>query len=425
MSGTVITLLIAELALLEPWAVSAPEAGGPLDAPLARDAAGNLYVPGAGIAGALRDHLHRHGLAEGLMGPRAHDNPDVELRASPLRVVGTDLQKATAALRHRTAVDRHQGAAAARTLRTQELAEPGAVLTVYLRYDGALPDEALNAIASWAPQLGGGASIGQGRASLTALRHGTIDLASQDGLAAWLTSGGPALHERVCDTTVDLDSTAVTGLGDTVIDARLRIVDGLLIGVEQRQKGQPDVVPLTRRGAPAVDASSLKGVLRSRVEYALRSVGRTACTDVTRGRACATCAACELFGAPDRPGILVIHSATIDDAVVETRTHVPIDRVTGGAAEYEGLLYTEQIVTAGTFPLTIRARRPLPAWGRVALLHALRDLHDGLIGLGRGTMRGQGTLELSDPSVLSDLDAADTGDLAALLAERLPQEANA
>lgn len=421
MSDRTVTLLLAEIVLEEPWAIRAPEVGGPLDAPVARDGFGNLYVPPASVAGALRAHLASEGLADQLMGPRTVAN-DETLSASPLRVVGTDLSEASPSLRQRTAIDRDRGAAAARTLRVQELVEPGARVTVYLRHDGPLPDAGLAALCSWQPRLGGGASEGQGRGRLESLRYGVIDLDTPEGLTLWLTKGGRSLHREVCQTSCSPEDLEQASGHDQspLIEAGLTIADALLIGVESPED-RVSAEPLTRQGTPVVDGASLKGLLRSRAEYILRSLGHDACRGVTAGKACGRCGACELFGAPDRLGLLSIASSTIQQPTVEKRSHVAIDRVTGGAAEEVGLLFTERVVTSGTLTLCIEARRPVPTWGRLLLLHVLRDIHDGLVGLGRGTTRGQGTLSLTDPSLLAELDDGQPS-LVEALKDGAPQE---
>ena len=74
--------------------------------------------------------------------------------------------------------------------------------------------------------------------------------------------------------------------------------------------------------------------------------------------------------------------------------HVAIDRVSGGAREH--LLFGEQVLDDGRFSIAVTANRELPEWATALLGAALADLHEGLIGIGRGTMRGNGTVEASD-----------------------------
>jgi CRISPR/Cas system CSM-associated protein Csm3 (group 7 of RAMP superfamily) len=84
----------------------------------------------------------------------------------------------------------------------------------------------------------------------------------------------------------------------------------------------------------------------------------------------------------------------IDDAVCEVRTHVALDRVTGGARDR--LLYAQQVVVAGHFRLCVQSLCSLTEV-EVALLRAcVADLHDGLVGLGAATTRGLGTVRVRD-----------------------------
>jgi len=55
-------------------------------------------------------------------------------------------------------------------------------------------------------------------------------------------------------------------------------------------------------------------------------------------------------------------------------------------------------VTAGRVSLTITPLGQVQEWERNLLLHVVADIHDGLIGVGGGAQRGQGTLQLTDAS---------------------------
>ncbi|MGH8575134.1 MAG: hypothetical protein ACREX8_21570, partial [Gammaproteobacteria bacterium] len=74
------------------------------------------------------------------------------------------------------------------------------------------------------------------------------------------------------------------------------------------------------------------------------------------------------------------------------------------------LLFSDEVVAEGSVRLRVDVRdgasspRLTPA-ERGLLLHAVRDLHEGLIGVGRATTRGYGSLRLTDDSaaVLDEL----------------------
>ena len=82
------------------------------------------------------------------------------------------------------------------------------------------------------------------------------------------------------------------------------------------------------------------------------------------------------------------------------RTHVGIDRVTGGSRD--ALLFQTAPLISGQLQLRIDALGPVEPWVRNTIWHVLRDISDGLIGVGSRSTRGLGTLRLTDPP--SDLD---------------------
>lgn len=197
------------------------------------------------------------------------------------------------------------------------------------------------------------------------------------------------------NVTVLITSREALGL----LDLELRIVDGLFIPGERdgnttRRYGRPD-------GAPALEGSSIKGVLRSRSEFILRSIGVAACDPSAVKGACGKCPVCLVFGSPGRRGVVAVRSAPVVGFVDEMRSHVAIDRVSGGARDHQ--LFNEELLAGGTFRLVVDAIGDVPAWVRLLLLWVVRDLHDGLVGMAGRTTRGCGTVELLDPSVVADL----------------------
>jgi CRISPR/Cas system CSM-associated protein Csm3 (group 7 of RAMP superfamily) len=145
---------------------------------------------------------------------------------------------------------------------------------------------------------------------------------------------------------------------------------------------------------PLVPGTSWKGLFRARAGFILRTLHgeEAACTDQT---GCGTCLLCDLFGSARARGRLAFPDSPVTNAVTEKRTHVAIDRVTGGARDK--LLFSREVVTRGTLTLRVLPLAPLQPWHRPLLAHIVRDLHDGLIGVGGGTQRGSGTLTLTSP----------------------------
>ncbi len=421
-----ITLLRAEITVQPGWAVGAVPIGNhTLNTELLLDADGRPWVPGSSLAGSLRAHLRATdrtrgvagsaGMETALMGSRPPKHPTDDADASRLWLLGTgfvpnDGGETQTEIVCQTRIDRRRGAATATSLRTSRSVASGGTLTAYLRYDGIFTSDELAAIATWQPMIGHGRTTGNGHATLVAIRYGTIDPAEPDGARIWLTHTGPQLVDEVVRAGSPIPIPARAREPWMIRD--LVVEDALLVGGSQ---ALGPATPRVRGGSFLVPGSAWKGVIRSRVEYILRSrYGETAaCSGGLRpdGSGCGTCPTCKVFGHQGRRGLLAFADSTIDAAEQPCpRTQVAIDRITGGARD--GLLFASQPVTSGSLQLRIDALAPVEDWVRTAIDHVLQDLHDGLIGIGSRTTRGMGTLRLAspppppDPIVVPALEAA-------------------
>ncbi len=411
-----ITLLWMEIAVEPGWAVGAVPLDDPaLDRDLLTDHQGRPWVPGSSLAGSLRAHLRAHDEIAGttlethLMGSRPPQHHDDTADPSPLWILGTrftpdvDPGPSTPGGEHpaaveivgQTAIDRTRGAATATTLRYSRAVASGGNLTAFLRYDGELTDTERAALASWNPTIGRDRTTGSGRARLSALRFGVIDPTTPGGRQLWLTHTGESLVRAVATTEIP----GVTCTDQAWLTADLVIEDALLVG-DPRPTGPAR--PRMRGGRPLVPGSTWKGVFRARVEYILRSLyGDQAVCHGPEG--CGNCPVCEVFGHRHRRGLLVFADSVVDTRDApgappgsSPRTQVGIDRVTGGACD--GLLFECEPVTAGRLQLRIDLLGAVDEWVRPAIKHVLRDLHDGVIGVGSRVTRGMGTLRLAtDP----------------------------
>jgi CRISPR/Cas system CSM-associated protein Csm3 (group 7 of RAMP superfamily) len=407
-----ITLMTATVEVEPGWAVgSVAAAGSAIDRDILLDAAGRPWIPGSSIAGSLRAHLAAADPpadAE-LMGsrPPASRAESAESRVSPLWIVGAVLAPdRTAASADddletigQTAISRSRGAAAAGPLRVSRMAATGGRLTVYLRHDpdlrhGPLTEAHLALIARWRPAIGRDRTTGAGRARLVELRHGTVDPGTPDGAATWLSHDGHELFDAVA-------TQRIAGPAEDApwLTASFDITDGLLIGSSLAEKA---ATSRKRNGRPLVPGSAWKGVIRSRAEYIIRSVhGEDAACQQKDGtcqqQGGGPCPACAVFGHQGQRGLLAFRDSYIEDAVEAdpARTHVGIDRVTGGSRE--ALLFQTAPLTSGQLRLCIDALDDPPPWTRNLIGHVLRDIGDGLIGVGSRTTRGLGTLRLTSP----------------------------
>jgi CRISPR/Cas system CSM-associated protein Csm3 (group 7 of RAMP superfamily) len=93
-----------------------------------------------------------------------------------------------------------------------------------------------------------------------------------------------------------------------------------------------------------------------------------------------------------------IPDAEVREFTERVRTHVAIDRFTGGALPEA--LYTMEVLEAGRFELRVDAiaaiGEPLLTEIRAVLRLVLGDLDDGIIGMGAGVARGYGTVVVPD-----------------------------
>jgi CRISPR/Cas system CSM-associated protein Csm3 (group 7 of RAMP superfamily) len=412
--------------------------------PLASSPSGGPWIPGRSLAGSLRAHLGPDaavvmgGEPPSRRGGKARQDEDATEPAA-LRVLGTrvDLPPGGTGLetRRSTAVDRTRGSAAPMTLRSVTRLPAGTEITVWFRLDDDQPrwDILSAALPIWQPVIGGCLTRGFGRAHIADIRHGLLDLDNREHMALWLRSGGPDLAEAI--TTERLD---VPHIAETARTFRWRLNGGLHVGDGQTRAAQkPEVATVVRsKGNTIIPGSTWKGIVRARVEYILTACGQACCLDGS----CGNCHPCGLFGYT-RPatddeaaedggtgtssvgarGILQFCDSPIERGTerenLRDRTYVAVDRITGGARDK--LLYTSEVVEYGETTLTIRPLGPVPEGGWGLVLMALRDLHDGYVGIGRGNTRGHGTVELADPSALDPLNGVE-GEAARLLLSSEP-----
>ena len=403
-----ITLMIATVSVEPGWAVgtlAAPDAT--VDRDILLDAKGRPWVPGSALAGSLRAHLRQAEppADERLMGSRPPGNREEAAAStvSSLWIVGTmftpdggdDRPETPVQLEiaGQTAIDRKRGAAAVGPLRFSRLAADGGKLTVYLRHDpthAPMTDADLRLIAAWQPAIGRDRTKGAGRAALIQLRFGSVDPSTPNGAATWLAHSGPDLFDAVATRDVAVHAQA----DQPWLEAAFEIADGLLTS-----DGLPSKVAQSRRraGKPLISGATWKGIIRSRAEFIIRSrYGEQAACQQLDG--CGACPTCEIFGHQGQRSALAFRDSYIEDVPdpLPVRTQVGIDRITGGARN--ALLYQIQPLTTGQLHLRIDTLRPVDPWVRNLIWHVLRDIDDGLIGVGSRTTRGLGTLRLTSQS---------------------------
>ena len=360
------------------------------------------YLPGSSLRGALRAHLEQ---ALGKARTSAGFGPLVgvtELVASRWWVLAAELVTDTwqRAERGQTGMDRDRRAPDTRTYRTSEsvmAVGAGPHVRLYLRCDApadsAVARDVLAALLAWRPRVGAGKSAGMGRARVVAVAHREVSLDSRDGLLAALEAGGGprGLDDLLADPQA-VASTVRAAADDVLLACDFDVPDGW---AAPEQEDRP--------GRVLMNGSTWKGLIRSRVEFIGRSLGATVCGSGADGvptQPCEICDVCTTFGSPRAAALLEFASVPIDRARAKRgrRQRVALDRFTGGANDKKLFVQGEERgvrlrLEIRTLPRP-RAPQP-PRWVVRAILHAVRDLADGLIGVGPASSTGLGTLSAS------------------------------
>jgi CRISPR/Cas system CSM-associated protein Csm3 (group 7 of RAMP superfamily) len=423
----IITVIKAEIETEAGWAVGSADADAiGLDRELLIEPDGRPWVPPSSLAGSLRAHLAKRDADERLMGSRPPrdgarrpGDPAPQLNPSELWVLGTRARRAgnkhqgrdavgpgeasesgdsrdgeTPAPRTEvvanTAVDPVRGGALPKSLRHSRVVDEAAMIEFYGLLQGELTAEDKQLLGTWQPQVGRDRTRGGGAAKLQSLGYRTYDLRQPADLRAWLETTGPARFTALTPIQVSTGAPELALPGTEFV-----IIHALHVGTGSRRQKDKAATVRTRGTSRLVPASTWKGLFRSRARFILRSCWgeKAACIEQI---GCGHCHLCDLFGSSGKRGRLAFRDSTITGFGLGTRNHVAIDRISGGARDK--LLFTDEVVAAGRVNLTITCLGTVADWERNLLLHVVCDIHDGLIGVGGGAQRGQGTLRLADTS---------------------------
>lgn len=401
------------------WRVGAWDSDSADTLPVLTDADDRPVAPGSGIAGSLRHAVNDQRRQE-LFGP---DPGAEELSASPWWVLGTVVEGSRITARQRNRIDRARGSASERGLyRVKEVgpkAGETATVRVYLRrqHDSRDPDSEILAplievLKAWEPRIGGGASTGLGRATITNVTHQTIDLDDIVQLKNVVCGDGQ-------DPVARVDALLAGGTTPTFLAGKESHDTSWL-----KAKLKVDFLALPDNMADRIHGSSWKGLLRSRVEFIGRSLGYKVCgaknenSDETGWTGCGECAVCRAFGSSQRPGLWAFDDSPFGGmGTSASRDRIAIDRFTGGVRD--GALWEQLYRQDVDLDLVVR-RNPMvhgislgpeDSWVKKAIIHALRDLNDGLIGIGPESAAGFGLAKVENLTVDGssiDLGAVDT-----------------
>ena len=321
------------------------------------------------------------------------------------------------------AIDSWRRAAGGTTLRSESVVNRERTTFRWaLCHDGGVDGDLLDELAAWRCEIGARRTIGLGRLVVDSVAATSVDLTVGPELTWWLNHRDRWLLGSGDDAAIAPPGEVVSGSGAAAASGpdepswTWRIVDPLHVGTGEfaadgeHPSGPPTPQRRTRvkdfRRAPSagkgkpvrleIPGSAWKGVFRHRVSSILRVGGATEDEVGAVVRV--------LFGhhgdrtpigplGERRRGRLQFRSSTVDAPVTLTRTHVAIDRISGGAAESK--LFTVRSVPQGTASLRIDGVAGLTDPVRNLLHHVVWDIHEGLLGVGAFTGRGYGTLALT------------------------------
>lgn len=417
--GTLRTLVVVTVTISERWAIGAvADATATVQLPVMLDRrpgrASTPFVPASGLVGSLRRALPDVE-ATRLLGPdiglwevrRDHSLKDQDARPGTIAFLGTLPVDAELSSRGATRVDPERGAASDNTLREEQWVEPTAVRLALL-HDGAVDEPLLDALKAWRPQVGRSRTAGMGWGHVSHLRHVTVDLGDPDQLTWWLDGRRQEWLETGAETPDGIAMSvwahnaptrpedAPAPLADLTV-WKLRVAERIHVGAGQQEEVSGSIVgaPLRSGGRLTIPGSSWKGVFRHRAETILNAVfasdkQRDGIVGVLFGTVADTAAAKR--GEQARRGRLVFLDSPTAVRQGSPRTHVAIDRFTGGARD--SALHTVVAIPEDT-PLTLRIGHAGTADSAVRNLleHIIRDLHEGLATVGRGGTRGYGRVQ--------------------------------
>ncbi len=370
---------------------------------------GSAHIPAASLVGSLRSHLSD---------PESLSDPERWLGSdngpSAVRALGTQIGGAPVVTRTATTIDGARRAAKAKELRTEELVEASTTVHWWLQLERDIDVDEIDVLAgelwSWRPVIGRRRSVGRGRAEVTSVERGTVDLRDPVGLTWWLqhrhgflTGSAHAPKPKDWDRAKP-SSTMSSSDAPWKRSWLFEVVDPLHIGADRAPGDKPNHHPT----GEFVPGSSWRGIFRHRIAHIQRMRSATESdVEATLDR---------LFGSGRKKGasahgghrgLLSFFDSPIDRGgrPLLTFTHVAIDRVTGGARQFsevlddrgKGALFTVSAIPSGArLTLDVKSETELSPADAELLDAVVADIDDGLVGVGAMTTRGYGTLELAE-----------------------------
>lgn len=425
-----------DLELLTPAHFGSGDAEGPADLSLLRDAYdGSALLPGASIAGALRNYYRERTRGYGakavdsdLFGARRGAKDEMEGDQSLLIVDDAVGSQPQVELRDGVKINGQTRTAEEKKLFDMELLRVGTRFP--LRFELLIPADqreqlcqdlgvALQGFERGEIGLGARKRRGFGRCKVSKWRVWRYDLTTPEALLAWLAEGRawqerPTVLVEEGNSLAKILGVSLKGIKDQrhrfEIEARFALDGALLVrsGFGQADQG-PDMEHLHRplygqsgssqaEREPILPGTSLAGVLRARTVR----IANTLADDVVKAQTLVS----ELFGVgPEdvdgkgeddkalQASRLVVHEAVVQGVRPLVQTRIRVDRFTGGAMD--NFLFNEAPVFGGEdslLTLELTVRDPLD-YEIGLLLLLLKDLWTGDLPVGGESSVGRGRLK--------------------------------
>ncbi len=366
-----------------------------------RTADGRLHVNGYVWASLLRRALDRLEGTEKIVERIGRYGRDEQgridnLGVSPLwcaTTIGMTSGDDSSDIRPGNRIDRKWGSAAAKALYSEEMENPGGILTLAANYfcgDGDNPDEilryflaALTVVDEGIENIGGGWSYGCGRLKTVAVRGQILDLKQPSQRRhLWDFNGLPPLEIPQPNSSARIRDSK----GWTTFRLVCAVEPGQILAIHSAQPnydyGKCDHLPdafvfrtiaLDEAGVPKrmpviTGKAFRQAVLSAAIERRLRTMGRDICanpgerctcgactswrrehkTKEVRTTACA-CARCRWFGATDQGGIIAVLDAPIRKAECQV-----LHRIQLCEHSFQNIqLFSGEYLTGGEFDIEI------------------------------------------------------------------------
>lgn len=386
---------------------------------------GTPFIPGTSLAGALREIIERERPEElkylfGLIDESARG----EGAQSSLAIDDIELKGARIVSRDGVSLDYFTGAAKDTAKYDYECVERGAHGALYMELtlrkwhageNGKAREELIEAVRFLLARLADGIALGAmtakglGRVQVKNISGELYDFAAPEAVLAWL--GGKGAAKKLSP----LASISRAGAHDLFVSAKLSLNSSFIVrdyGGEAKEKGADGQERKVTKSLSGEDregrfyilpGTTIKGVLRHRAEYILRSLGKpVSLLDDLMGTA-------EARGKKDeREGRRKSRFLVSEAYIRESATHAPdvtrnrLDRLTGGVMDTALFtvrpVYQKQKGALLTLEIGVKEARD---WEIGLALLLLRDVSQGKVafggesGAGRGTLAGEGmTIEL-------------------------------